>query len=236
MGQYWYCVNLDKHEFIHPHRLGCGLKLWEILANQPSVGSALTILCAAMPQARGGGDLDLIENWHGPERTFPEYNTSPGPMPDRYQEVARATIGRWAGHRIALVGDYAENGDLPPQYEASEIYGRCVAGWWPDTPLTPEIAERRLDGMTVHDMANLYADVSDMVCIVIEHELHGRFYSEDGKPDGYRYYVEQGEGQGADIRHLQGMKPVEWVLPSRLTRPEYNGRGGEVYEATDEET
>lgn len=29
MGEYWKPVNVTKHEYIHPHRLGCGLKLVE---------------------------------------------------------------------------------------------------------------------------------------------------------------------------------------------------------------
>ena len=35
MGQYWLPVNLDKREFVNPHKLGAGLKLWEQLANHP---------------------------------------------------------------------------------------------------------------------------------------------------------------------------------------------------------
>jgi hypothetical protein len=152
MGQYWYPVNLDKKEFIHPHELGSGIKLWEQLANHPSTGAALIILCAAMPQARGGGDFDLEENWHGPERTFPERNTTPAPMPKDYQETAAAMIGRWAGDRIALVGDYAEDTDLSPKKgdpPASTIYGLCSSDEWKD--ITADVAR------------------------VIEHELHGSF-------------------------------------------------------------
>ena len=68
MGQYWKPVNLDKKEFIHPHRLASGLKLWELLANPPGVGAALIILTAAMPEVRGGGDLKpdpIIGRWAG---------------------------------------------------------------------------------------------------------------------------------------------------------------------------
>ena len=148
MGQYWVVTNLDKKEYVHPHKLGAGLKLWEQLANHPGTGGALIVLCAAMPEPRGGGDFDLTENWHGPERTFPEHNTTPGPMPEDYEAVARRTIGRWAGDRIALVGDYAEDGDLAPEHEASTIYAKCGSEW---------------------------TDVTDDVCRVLEHELVGRF-------------------------------------------------------------
>lgn len=149
MGQYWFPVNISKKEFVHPHKLASGLKLWEQLANHPGSGAALIVLCAAMPKPRGGGDFDLERNWHGPERTS-EHHTTPGPMPDNYPEIAKRTIGRWAGDRIALIGDYAQDGDLPDAtVPASTIYGLCSAGKW--------------------------TDVSDDVCRVIEHELNGQF-------------------------------------------------------------
>lgn len=96
MGQYWLPVNLDKKEFIHPHKLNSGLKLWEQLNNH-GTGEALIVLCSAMPEPRGGGDL----------------NAAPG------------VIGRWAGDRIALIGDYADESDLPAEFEAEKIYERC---------------------------------------------------------------------------------------------------------------
>lgn len=112
MGQYWAVVNLTKRETIDHYRLGHGAKLWEHVANHPGTGAALLVLCANQVEQRGGGDLDLDENWHGPERTFPAHNASPGPMPGDYAEVARRTIGRWAGDKIALIGGYAKAGDL----------------------------------------------------------------------------------------------------------------------------
>lgn len=67
MGQYWKAVNLTKREWIDAHQLGSGVKLWEQLANF-GIGEALIILCAAMPKVRGGGDLDLDQNYHGSDR------------------------------------------------------------------------------------------------------------------------------------------------------------------------
>lgn len=149
MGQYWLPVNLDKKEFVDPHRLGSGLKLWEQLSAHPATGAALVILCAAMPEPRGGGDFDLDANWHGPERTLPEHNVSAGPMPREYPPVAARTIGRWAGDRIALVGDYATDDDLSAEFAAGSIYLQCREGE--------------------------YFDISDDVCAVIEHELCGNY-------------------------------------------------------------
>lgn len=134
MGQYWKPVNLTKREFINPHKLASGLKLWEILASD-HVGKALIILTAAMPEARGGGDLE--ENH---------------------------IIGRWAGDQIAIVGDYAEDDDLPNSpVPASAIYGLC------DEDETNEDA---------------FKDVTDAVCAVIETELEGKFVGE-----GWRKFV-----------------------------------------------
>jgi hypothetical protein len=105
MGQYWIPVNLDKKQFIDPHKLGSGLKLWEQLANH-GVGQALVILLAAMPERRGGGDLG-----------------------------DHKIVGSWAGDRVTFVGDYAEDGDLVevnPDFQAkrgdrklSLVYGLC---------------------------------------------------------------------------------------------------------------
>jgi hypothetical protein len=159
MGQYWMVVNLDKKEFVDPHKLGTGLKLWEQLANHPATGAALIVLCAAMPEARGGGDFDLDANWHGPERKFPEHNMTPAPMPEDYQAIAKRTIGRWAGNRISLVGDYAEDGDLPKKDKASKIYSKCCAG-------------------------KSFKDITEDVCAVIEHELNGKYTD-----DGYRHFL-----------------------------------------------
>jgi hypothetical protein len=149
MGQYWVVVNLDKHEFVMPHQLGSGLKLWEQLANNPGTGAALIILCAAMPEPRGGGDFDLEENWHGPERID---MSGVGIMPETYPAIASRTIGRWAGDRIALVGDYAQDEDLAPEHQASSIYSRCS-----------------------EDAEEAYLNISDDVATVIEHELNGRY-------------------------------------------------------------
>ena len=171
MGQYWMVVNLDKKEYLLSHKLGTGLKLWEQLANHPGTGAALIVLCAAMPEPRGGGDFDLDENWHGPERTFPEHNVDPAPMPEAYPVIAKRTIGRWAGDRIALIGDYAEKGDLPPRFHADTIYARCSESWGKDEGEDPKEA---------------FKDVSDDVAKVIEHELNGKYTG-----TGWKHWAEK---------------------------------------------
>ena len=66
MGQYHYVVNLTKREFIHPHKLGCGLKVWEQMATHPGTGAALIgLLCYR--ETRGGGDIEgqAVGRWFG---------------------------------------------------------------------------------------------------------------------------------------------------------------------------
>jgi hypothetical protein len=132
MGQYWYPVNLDKHEFISPHVLGCGLKLAEQVGTFPGTGTALILLCAASPERRGGGDVEPSK-----------------------------VLGRWAGDRIALVGDYAEDGDLPAEFQASTIMKRCRDEEYKYT-------EKNIPGPR-------YTDISEMVAVAIEKELEGKF-------------------------------------------------------------
>jgi len=81
MGQYHKTYNLDKKEFIHPHHIDNGLKLYEQIADVHSSSTALFALLANS-NGRGGGD-------------FPKHDL----------------IGRWAGDRIIVQGDYAEPTD-----------------------------------------------------------------------------------------------------------------------------
>ena len=97
MGQYWLPVNLTKKEFIDPHKMDSGLKLCEQLVNR-GTPQAMFILLADMPEPRGGGDFDQ------------------DPI-----------IGRWAGDNIAVVGDYADTGEVGDQ-----IYGYCRSGMYSD--------------------------------------------------------------------------------------------------------
>jgi len=54
MGQYFLIVNLDKKEYLHPHKMGSGLKLWEICAS--NMGRVLPFLLRQSNET-GGGDI-----------------------------------------------------------------------------------------------------------------------------------------------------------------------------------
>jgi hypothetical protein len=81
MGQYHKVYNLDKKEFIEPHAIDNGLKLYEQVGFLGSTSTALFALLANS-NGRGGGD-------------FPQHDL----------------IGHWAGDRVLVQGDYAESGD-----------------------------------------------------------------------------------------------------------------------------
>lgn len=95
MGQYHTIMNLTKHEFIHPHKLGCGLKLREQANTEAGTLQALfaALVCS---NGRGGGDFS-DHKW----------------------------VGRWAGDQIAVIGDYAEKTDLPKPHDAKMINDAC---------------------------------------------------------------------------------------------------------------
>jgi hypothetical protein len=81
MGQYHVLYNTDKKEYVHGHRIDNGLKLIEQVGFEKSTATALFLL-VANSNGRGGGDVNEHE-----------------------------LIGRWAGDRIVVQGDYAEEGD-----------------------------------------------------------------------------------------------------------------------------
>ncbi|KAK9915730.1 hypothetical protein WJX75_003355 [Coccomyxa subellipsoidea] len=108
MGQYWELYNLTKREYVNPHFLPSGVKLYEITNNRPGVPVALFLLVAAIPG------------------------------------VKHPIVGRWAGDRIALIGDYAEEDDMAPEVRhgfsdilislAASFPGEGVAATFTSTP------------------------------------------------------------------------------------------------------
>ena len=85
MGQYHTLFNLDKLEVVNPHDLGFGAKQREHTGFRGSLADILYAL-TAYKFARGGGDFADDDG------TFK---------------------GRWHGDRVAVIGDYYEESDLP---------------------------------------------------------------------------------------------------------------------------
>lgn len=62
MGEYWIPVNFTQREFLHPHRLGCGLKLLEWNFIGSPVRTALTALVRD-GRWRWGDDIRAISDY-----------------------------------------------------------------------------------------------------------------------------------------------------------------------------
>jgi len=110
MGQYHYPVNWDKGEYICPHRFGDGLKLLEFGCSASGTLLGLAVLLASSNKggARGGGDL---HPWHG----GPGYEGRENSVivSDEYeQRLMNFIVGRWAGDRISVLGDYHNEDEL----------------------------------------------------------------------------------------------------------------------------
>lgn len=111
MGQYFKAVNLDKTEYICPWCIGGGAKLWEWAVN--SQGAIFTLLLRQSSES-GGGDYGSI----GPQivelKDGEDLSYIIGRAVSRegvpIEIPADSIVGRWAGDRITLVGDYDESG------------------------------------------------------------------------------------------------------------------------------
>lgn len=92
MGQYYYLVNLDKRQYLHPHKFADGLNLTEFGPSGDGVMFGLAGLLAD-GNGRGGGDLN-----------------SKDPV-----------VGSWAGDRIVIAGDYADMGKFLEAVDPAEF-------------------------------------------------------------------------------------------------------------------
>jgi hypothetical protein len=112
MGQYFKAVNIDKREVVCPWCIGGGAKLWEWAAN--TQGSIFTLLLRRSDEG-GGGDF------YGYHKGCGEGGPITCPL--------ESLVGRWAGDRVVLVGDY----DSSKLYQDAEgfrnISGDLVAVW-----------------------------------------------------------------------------------------------------------
>jgi hypothetical protein len=89
MGQYYIVANLDKKEYLNPHKCNDGKKLMEIAFSGGGTMGCLTLLCAGPSNGKGGGDFGYKSEFSG----------------------------RWAGDRIAIIGDYDDSETYGPIYK-----------------------------------------------------------------------------------------------------------------------
>ncbi|MCA9037161.1 MAG: hypothetical protein KDA91_18620 [Planctomycetaceae bacterium] len=104
-------MNTDKKEFVCPWCIGGGAKLWEWAVNRQ--GAIFTLLLRKSTGS-GGGD------YNGPQPQVIEMTEGMN-LSDIIAEGVRreglpvflppeSIVGRWAGDRIVLVGDYDDSG------------------------------------------------------------------------------------------------------------------------------
>ncbi len=140
MGQYFKAVNLDKREVVCPWCLQGGAKLWEWAASP--YGAVFTLLLRKS-SGTGGGDYNspgpLAVDMSEPNQDLvyligkaAAREGMPAPIP------ASSVVGRWAGDRVWLLGDYDESKiwDELPSY--TNITEQLVREWNDFTDL-PEV-------------------------------------------------------------------------------------------------
>ena len=129
MGQYFKAVNTDKKEYVCPWCVGGGAKLWEWAANPQ--GAIFTLLLRKS-SGSGGGDYYgyrtrevVLGEGHGSstegllESIGATVALEGQPIPSAPNDI----VGRWAGDRVVLVGDYDSSrlwNELPNYHNISE--------------------------------------------------------------------------------------------------------------------
>jgi len=160
MGQYYMIVNLDKREFLNPHKLGSGLKLWE-MANTCTIAPALLALLACS-NGRGGGDFEadsIIGRWVGDRVVVVGDYSEPGDIPGIEQpEVI-----------YALCKPPTEIKDIAEHY-------RKLAKEISDDKRSKEYQEKA----HLLEISKPYRDISDKLLPLIERETDVKFVNKDG--------------------------------------------------------
>lgn len=131
MGQYFKAVNLDRKEVVCPWCLGGGAKLWEWAAN--AYGSVFTLLLRKS-SGGGGGDYGSLPTQFlsfedGAESIEKAVAAGVAREGQPFELPEDSIVGRWAGDRIVLVGDYDDSNlwDELPSYR--NISKDVVTAW-----------------------------------------------------------------------------------------------------------
>jgi hypothetical protein len=188
MGQYHIPVCPDLAEAFMPHDIGCGLKSAEQLFTRPGTCAALV----ALVSARGGNmPADLSQS----------------PL-----------VGRWAGRRVLIQGDYAEDGD--------------ILGWG-GPPLSKLYSALHNAADEMPEAGRLiYADISEEVAAFLEGACPVRFFkarwgssygvavkpvAQESGGSGVAEYVIDTDYSADDLAFLKrvGMRPIHVQRPPR---------------------
>lgn len=147
MGQYFKAVNLDKYEYVCPWCIGGGAKLWEWAANPQG---AIFVLLLRKSDGTGGGDIgrrpESVQigddgtdgNGHSMNELIMRLAAREG---CRTILPSGSIVGRWAGDRVVLIGDYDSSGLYGEMKKCTNISEAVVREWnsfieLPDLALT----------------------------------------------------------------------------------------------------
>lgn len=115
MGQYFYTVNVDKREFIHPHRIGAGLKMGEFSSSSTwAHGMALLL-------SSGHGDTEISGRWAG-DRIVVAGDYAADDIPPDLAEKLAADGVEYTGNTLHALANQVFT-------DISEDVGRAVLAW-----------------------------------------------------------------------------------------------------------
>jgi hypothetical protein len=133
MGQYFKAVNFDKREYVCPWCIGGLAKLWEWAANP---WGAIFVMLLRKSSGSGGGDYSAgpmhvisLDASSDPKALVKMIQAGVAREGQPFSVPAESTVGRWAGDRVALVGDYDDSGlwrELPSYHNIS---AEAVRDW-----------------------------------------------------------------------------------------------------------
>ena len=109
MGQYFKAVNIDKQEYVCPWCIGGVAKLIEWAANPQ--GAIFTLLLRKSDHG-GGGDYfgyktqNLVIDTENPQTLVDALRAGVAMEGRPIEATEDSIVGRWAGDRVMLVGDY----------------------------------------------------------------------------------------------------------------------------------
>lgn len=133
MGQYFKAINLDKREVVCPWCLDGGAKLWEWAVNHQ--GAIFTLLLRQSSQT-GGGDyggpgMQTIElTGDNAAESLSEILAKGNAREGMAMPIPSCSVvGRWAGDRIAIVGDYDKSGLYQEAKQFTNISAQLVDEW-----------------------------------------------------------------------------------------------------------
>lgn len=126
MGQYFKAVNLDKREVVCPWCINGGAKLWEWAVNRQ--GAIFTFLLC-----RGAG-IDRVDDppsylIASADRSVVVAEVRHKSIDDKQGPAPSSIMGRWAGDRVILVGDYDDEFDWSDIEHYTNISQHLVEEW-----------------------------------------------------------------------------------------------------------